>query len=376
MTQAESNIEAAINTANLSEWNQAEAGPPIPPSNQVQYNVSSQPVLFGTGDIQFVANPLDATEFFLQLSDGRSGNTALEQYFLPLLYTGFNYVIPQSVRNFTTQQTAEVLGQPATRIGAAPLPSSQLDSRALNFIGFGTFPLAISNLQFAPYASSTSTATSFTIDLISSASSASGVGHVKGCLVNDSASGSNGNYYGSAQGMGAINQLEGLLNYFGSTTIEPTVAPAVVENGSPLSAFDPANKTFQARENEIAAALQQLVAKRNYIIPVLATDPVFAGTNQVVGFAYLQISNINFATSPPTVTVNIQASVPVRNASSATGFSSIPTMLGQQMPPSQGPFLPRQWDANSNGVSARPHGVVLAPALSPRPPVARVGAAT
>ncbi len=366
---AQANISSAIVSAGAAGWNWAESGPPEPPSNQVHMGVSSQPVVFSNADIQFVPNPLDSQEFFVQVSGVRSDTTALQQYFLPLLYTTFSQGVPQSVRTFSSTRMVEVLGQPATRIGAGPPSSSPANSRAADLVGFATLPLAVSNLEFAPITSSSGTVSTYTIDLVSPASSTTTPGHLKGCLVNVSATGSGANfsnYYGSAQGNAAINQLEGLLNYFGAITGQPTILPATVENGSQLYAFNPQDPTFLSRQVQIAQAMATLPA-RFYIMPILAADPLFASANTVIGFAYLAITQVNFASNPPTITVTIGRSVPVRNASSATGFSGIPTNLGILLPPAVAPFLPRQWDPSTNGVTACPRGLVLGPALSPRP---------
>jgi hypothetical protein len=386
---AMNNIQNGIAAAGNNAWNVAEFGPP---SNVVSSTPlagqSSEPVTFAASDLQFVNNTLDASEFFLQLTARRQGADALQQYFLPLLYTSFNGPAPQSVRTCSTLGAVEVLGQPATRIGAGAPLTSPAGSPEAQFAGFATLPLAISYTQFAPLTAPTLANTAYTIDLVTSntVSAPLAAGHIRGCLVNVSSAGTGASFYGGAAGTAAVNQLLGLLNYFGAQTAQPTIAPAVVERGSLVGAFDPAQWTA-GQQSSITQALQQLPQNGNpksiYIIPVLAADPSFAnqpiGPNQVVGFAHLQINGFTIANGVPTsVAVSItdqsanSLSVPVRHATSAI-MASIPAGTVNLMPAPPvsttavvDPFLPRTYDPIANTVSVRPRGIVMAPALSPR----------
>jgi Flp pilus assembly protein TadG len=384
------NIQTGIITAGNNAWNVAQFGPPNNiVSGTPQSGVSSEPVAFAAADVQFVNNALDPTEFFVQLTARRQGADALQQYFLPLLYTSFNGPAPQSVRTLSTHRVVEVLGQPATRIGAGAPLTSQAGSREFELKGFATLPLAISYNQFAALTNPALTNSAYTIDLVTANTTGSAVaaGHIKGCLVNVSTTGNPASFYGTATGATPTNQLLGLLNYFGAQTTQQTIAPAVVERGSSLFAFDPAQWTA-AQQSSVAQALatvQRINPRGIYILPVLQNDPNFAngavGPNQVIGFAHLQINGFTSANGvPSSVAISIvdttgnSLSVPVRNSTSAIMASiTIPAGTSQLMPPPPAttatlsdPFLPRTYDPNANTVSMRPRGIVMAPALSPR----------
>jgi hypothetical protein len=377
--QAQTNILGAISVVANNAWNVAQAG--------AQNATGSKPVNFAP--TQFVPNPLDPTEFFVQVTAQCIGANALQPFFIPLAYVGISGGIPAPVQQESLSSTVEVLGQPATRIGyGAPLGSAP-GTRAGDLMGFATLPIAISNVQFAPITAAGQTTTTYTIDLVTSTSAEytgpAPAGHIKGCLVNVAGTGNGNNFYGPAQGEIGIDQLEALLTYFGATSDQQAIAPAVVEQGSSLSGFDAANANNPPADvQELYNALSTLPAPPNiaaphaYIIPVLAQDPSFTANNQVVGFAYLNLDTAfvqaTNSTTLNTLTVDIATSVPVRNASSATGYSSIPGNTGNLMPaPLPGsPFLPRTVDPTSNGITIRPRSIVLAPAVSPRqlaPPI-------
>lgn len=365
---AQTNITNAINNASSSSWNVAQSGP--------VNGVWSDPVTFQPSNISFVNNPnqSDSNEFFVQLTAQRTGSDALTQFFLPLLYTTFgtanggtNSKVPLS--SFQPYQTVEVIGQPASRIGAGAPLSSTPGTRAADLVKFAVLPIAISNQQFAGIAQTQTVGTQVTVDFVSSKQPTGAAGHIQGCLTNPTAStNGGGNFYGTASSDSDIDQLEGLLNYFGASSPQTTLSPAVVEAGSRLSAFDPAAATFANRQSEIAGFLTQLPTNRYYIVPVLVSNPSF-GTgnagNVVAGFARLQLHafTVNKG-SLSSVTFILGESVPVRNASSATGASSV--YPGTLLPAPVAPFLPRAVDSSSGGMSARPVGVVFAPAVSPR----------
>jgi hypothetical protein len=395
--QAQTNILTAIAQVADGAWNSAQSGPQ---NGFLPGGIWSSPVTFGP--TQFVTNPLDPTEFFVQVTAQRTGMDALQQFFIPLAYVGLppNGGIPPQVQTAALYSTVEVLGQPATRIGYGPPVGSAPGTRAGALYPFAALPIAISNQQFAAMAIPTNNPAQagFTIDLVTSTSQEYSEtpppGHVKGCLVNvaGTGSGSGANFYGPAVGETAIEQLEGLLSYFGAVSEQQPIAPALVEAGSSqLSAFDPANASNTSDPDinttqllNVLATLPTVNAANiaiNYIVPVLANDPSFTANNTVVGFAYLQLA-APFVESSNTNTLNtlsitMAPSVPVRNASSATGFSSIPGNTGNLMltppfPPLPPPFQPRFVDPTTNGVTQRPQGIVLAPAVSPRqiaPPI-------
>lgn len=366
---AQANIANAITTNGLNSANIAECGP--------VNNIWNKPVTIGQSDIQFSLNPLDPGEFFLQTTARRIQNDALKHFFLPILATTLSAAsIPPALLNFSTNKTVEVLGQPASRIGAAAPVNSASGTRAADFVGFGILPLALSNQQFAAAANPAQTIQSYTIDLVTSASAeykgSAPLNHLKGCFINAaSASGAGNGAYGTGQGNLAIDQLKGLLAYFAKSS-QQAVMPAGIEAGSQVSAFDPADPIFVSRQTEVLQSLSQLLSPvsppRFFIIPVLAQDPTFAGFNVVVGFARLQLNQLTITNNLVTLTFNIGESVPVRNAASATGFSNFPSNVGTQalLPVPIYPFTPRTFDPSTNGISIRPRGIVLAPAVSPR----------
>lgn len=369
MSDAQSNIAAAIKSAGLNSWNSAQSGPDAANDNW------QAPVTFSDADITFVSNPnpQDSAAFFVQLKARRDGDSALKQFFLPAVYAAGTLTggsIPSGVNQVNTYRISEVVGQPAARIGAGAPLDSPGDSRAAELVGFAALPLAVSNQQFAAIADPTQTGTTYTVDLVDSASAEyageAPSGHVKGCLANLAAVGDNMTYYGTAQGDLAIDQLEGLLNYFGATTLQTTLSPGIVERGAMLAGFDPGDPTFQARKGEISAALAQ-IPQRYYLVPVTRNDPSFSQGNEVVGFARLKLNGVNVVNGAPvSLSFDIGESVPVRNASFANGLPSVPSAGGSLMPAPVAPFLPLQIDPDTNGLTPRPRGVVLAPAISPR----------
>ncbi len=381
---AQTNIQTAIANASAAAWNSAQCGPVgniFASGSLSRTSIAwSNSVSFAQSDINFVNNPLNANEFFVQLSTASwAGNNPLQQFLLPLLWLYTNPIgsrLAASEYTASAPQTIEVIGQPASRIGPAAPLGSQSGTRAGDLVGFAALPLAISNLQFASIANPAQTPVpnALTIDLVASNSAEYGgtapAGHVKGCLVNVYGTGTNGSYYGNGSGNTAINQLIALLGYFSGINAQAAITPAVVEEGSQLNGYNPADPTLSASQtNNITKAISQLPLGGYYIVPVISGDPSFSNTNTVAGFARLQLASIaptkGIVTS---LTMNIPQSVPVRNASSATGYSSIPGQSTTLMPAPVYPFTPRQYDSSSGGVTVSPLGVVLAPALSCRPP--------
>lgn len=368
INNAENNILNAVSYANGFNWNYAQSGPQGSVTKTAAW---STPVTIEQGDVQFVANPLDPNEFFLDLTARRTGPDALQQLFTPILWTNFSGKAPASVTTLTTHYTVEAIGQPATRIGAAAPLNSQSGTRAAQQVGFATLPFAIGYPEFLAF--SQSSQQTQTVDLVSSTSQGN-ANDLKGCFVNVASSGTSSNYYGAGQGNTAINQLEGLLNYFGADAQQPTLLPAAVEAGSQLSAFDPADPVLASRMSELASALSPIAGYAGYyIVPVLQNDPQFGANNQVVGFARLNLT-FNIANGQiKSVIAKIGdandsvGSITMENASSATGYLTTTTTPGTSpMPQPPALFSPRSWDQSSNGVTVRPRGIVLAPALSPR----------
>lgn len=140
LSSAQTNISNAVINASSASWNAAQFGP--------QNNKWSKPVIFSSSNIKFVSNPLDSSEFFVQLTASRQGADALVQYFLPLAYANFTKII-LPLSQVAPIEIVEVFGQPASRIGAGVPVGAQPGTRNADFSGFATMPFAISNLQFS-----------------------------------------------------------------------------------------------------------------------------------------------------------------------------------------------------------------------------------
>lgn len=360
-SSSQANIQNAVMQAGLATWNNADSGPQ-------GTQTWSKPVTFTAQDVQFVQNPLDSTELLVQVTSRRQGTDALTQFFLPYTskLTGVYNLTPTQTQ-VSIHRITEFFGQPASRIGAGAPAASQLGTRAADLVGFAALPIAISNQQFAAITSpGLPPGTVYTMDILSSKTPTALPGHLKAVFVNDFGPGKGSPFYDSTQGQNAINQLIGLLNY--CTTKNSATAPAVVERGSALNAFDPANATFTSNATRISTAASLMLGK-TLIFPVFVNDPIFTGTNAVAGFARLTVTQviISGTTKLPTqIQFTLGESVPVRNASTATGYATTPPSTTTLLPAPVYPFTPRSLDLNTNGLTVRPRGIVLAPALSPR----------
>jgi hypothetical protein len=363
-TDEQTNMLNGVSTA--SAMNTAPAGPAT--GNQ---GVTSS-VNFSDSSINFVTNPDDSSETLLQVKATRTGNDAIVALFLPAVYA-FSTQSSSSVNKLSPARICEVVGQPAARVGQGVTPGTTSQG-PLNFAKFASLPLAVSVKQFPAitYPLTAGVNTTFTVDLVSSISSGL-TGHLKGCLVNVGATGLGSSYYDPAQGDVAIDELEGLLSYFGAQTNQQSVAPAILERNSLLSAFDPADSSFVARQSEVAQALNSMLAQKlqtYYVVPVLSDDPSFNGAaNQVVGFAYLSVNSVNTSAggAPVSLTVTLGPSLVLPNTTASNVPAAVPDSdLGSSVStPAQ--FAPRQYDTTNGGVLPRYLGVVLAPAPSPRP---------
>jgi len=374
VSQSTVNIQNAVLTPTTALTNMAQIGP-------AQGNTFwSAPVTFASGDINFVQNPDDTSESFFQLTARRQGANALAQFFLPLLFTGLNTSLPQSIRTFDTAQTVELLSQPATRIGEGPPAGQSAGVRGADLYQYAALPLAITYTQFAAQAQQNLGASSFPgVLYIAGSNSTSPIptGAIPSAFVNLTHINGGTTYYGGAQGNTA--QLQNLLTYFLPASLAASATPpGMVECGSQLSAYDLADPSFTTNQPKIVNLVNSLPV-RTYILPVITGDgtkPLLASSsapnqlNAVVGFAYVQFPQTqNLTTAPFALNVTFLKSPPLRNVSSATGFASWPLGTNNFMPAptANGPFVPRTYDFASTGVSPRYPGVAMAPALSPRP---------
>lgn len=363
---ADARMRSALQTsggAADSAWNTAPSGP-------ADYTIGpfNSGVTFAGGDARLVTNPADNSEVWLQVTARRQGADALRMMFLPMVLAmnasgGEN--LPQNAYQVEPWRTCEVVGQPASRIGpGAPHGTS---GRAAELSNHAVLPIGITLREFQLLASPSETRTRYQVDMQASASPAFGqpadAGHLRGYFVNITADGSS-DYYGAGTGNRAIDQLIGTLDYFGTSS--NAVLPAAIERGGRLAWYDQSDVSVQQRKQQILAALQRLPA-RTYTFPVLRNDPQIGARNEVVGFARLRlVQAVNTAATDYNLVVDVADSVPVRNASSATGTASIPPLTQAALPAPVAPFLPRQMIVDSNALEIRPRAVALAPAVSPR----------
>jgi len=368
---AQTNIANAVISAGTAAWNKAQSGPVA--------NVWSTPVTFANQtSIQFVPNPnaQDATDFFVQVTGQRTradGN-ALTNFFLPVFNASFQSNSPGALTSFDTVKTVEAVLQPASRIGAGAPPGTQ--GAGANFSLCAALPIAISNRQFAAIASTGTTGSNtFLVDFVSSQSPSPAPGHLVGCFINDGPSGNTGSYYGGSSSAADVSQLQSLLSYFGVITSQAPQAPAAIERGGKVGAFDPSGAAFGNIRTQLVSNLKTWITTHSnnyYIVPVIAGNPTFAATgnpnNNVVGFSRLRLLSVPSGTAGAlTVQVMFGESVAMRNAACAEGYSVVTFNNQQLMPPPVAPFTPRSViDANTQSLAARPLGVVMAPAVSPR----------
>ena len=365
---------AIINTGTSSDaaWNIAPSGPA---------NLFNGPwntgVTFTPGDVSFVANSNDASEQFLQVTARRTGTDALNQYFMPCLYT-FNAwagaPLPPNLYQAAPYRITEVFGQPASRIGAGA-PVGTNNSTLASMTGYATCPIALSNTDFRTAANFGGT---YSLDFSKTSGASSSPNTLRACFVNVAAGGSALNYYASSADANA-SQLTSLLQYF--TLNAASIAPAAVERGAGLMAFDPTGQAFQGQQTLIVAAMQKIANQANpyLILPVVEnlsaqTTPSYSTVNTVRGFARVKLLTTSIKNGAIFCTINISqlGSACIRNASYVEDFATIPVIDGHLLPAPVTPFTPRLFNVTTNSVANRLAGIALAPALSPRniaPPV-------
>jgi hypothetical protein len=387
-TSAWNNITAAIAEPNglgvnaAKPWNDAPSGPDTLSGSW------TSGVTFTADDVLApVSNPADNNEKFLQLRFRRQGTDALQQLFMPAIFSSTNAGgVNAPNRSAEINRVIEVAGQPASRIGPG-VPRSAGNTHPLT--GFACFPLAISNLQFAAASAGTGPA-QFTIDLVDSQTAAQPAQpqHIKAAFINDARenAGIGGPFYGAGQGPGGVNQLVGLLKYFSGVNDATAIPPTTVERGAFVAAFDPAAQDFQNRKQDILNALAQIAPNQFVIVPVVSQNPIFtagaagpfgSGANRIVGFARMRVvqlvSKQNNVANGFTVVLDIGQSVVMRNTTAAP-IAVIPLVSGSQssaspypiLPAPAAPFQSRVYDPSTNSLTKVPRGLVLAPVLSPR----------
>jgi hypothetical protein len=373
---AQSVQTAIVNAGTSSDtaWNTAPSGPA-----DLFNGPWNTGVTFAAGDVSFVPNPNDATEQFLQVTARRTGADALNQYFMPCLYT-FNAwagaPVPPSLYQASPYRITEVVGQPASRIGpGAPIATGSSNTIIAGMTGYASCPIALSNTDFRSAAQGGGT---YTLDFSKTSGPASGANTIRACFVNVAPGGSALNYYASSQDANTA-QITSLLKYF--TLNASSTAPAAVERGAGLIAFDPTGKNFQLQQVQIVNVLQQIVAQANpyLILPVVENTsaqntPSYTAANTVRGFARVKLLAAAVKNGLVSCTIQISelGSACIKNASYVEGFATIPLIDGHLLPAPVTPFTPRLYNVTTNVLSNRLAGIALAPALSPRnvaPPV-------
>jgi hypothetical protein len=366
VNSAQANMLNALSDVNGGSgvvWNSAPAGTIGAQSGDEQAGV-----VFSDADLSLVANPADGQEKFVQVKARRDGNDALGQLISPAINALHNIggQFTPGPSTVSTYRIAEAIGQPASKVGAAP-PKSNAINASRSLAPFAVFPMAISNAQFLTASSPSQANKDYTADVVTPGAFAQAVlpNHFRVAFINVAPSGSTSTPYGTGQGNLAIDQLVGTLRYF-APAAGNAVLPAAVERGVSLSAFNPADPVFVSRQSDITSAFSQVPVGQWLLMPVLASDPSFSNANQVVGFARMQL--VQGLTSTPngyTVSLRIGESIPLRNVSSAN-YATVPTFSNALLPAPVAPFIPRAFDPTTNSIAARSRGVVMAAAVSPR----------
>ena len=266
-SSAIANMQSALTeTSQPVAWNVAPAGA-----------FGSAPVEFTSGDLRIVTNPADSHEQFIQVLSRRTGSQGLTQFLTP----GFDRLTNSNQRNnpetLDLIRIVEVIGEPASRIGAGIDPSCATWVKVREASHFVVLPLGISYNQFKPASGPGNPTTSFVIDLVSSGNSphSSPVpGHIRACFVNVVKSPVYGAYYGTSQDTGVSNQLIDSWKYFSTACDSSALPPACVERGSVLSCFDPNAQSFRNSKQRLINCLKTVPANSYYIVPVLSSDPV------------------------------------------------------------------------------------------------------
>jgi len=334
---------------------------------------SLSPVSLEGADVTFFQNPNDKTETFLSVAAGRQGANALKQFFWTAGWTSrINTNTPQNTRTFQPSEVVRALGQPAARIGPGPEPNSTyLSAQAQQqplMSRPAAFPIGINGQDFIALITQSAATPGALCNLVIVNSGPSSLplpaNSCAAAFTNVASGEANGSYYGSATGANAVQQLEQLVDYFSASPPSTAIAPAAVERGSKLALFNTTDSSFQTQLSQITTKLRSVQPNNYYVVPVLSslTNPA------VAGFALLRLKQFTVQGTQISATFFLADSAPIRNASTAAGFSSIPPGTQTQLPAPTAPFLPRAYDPATDTFAKRLPGIALAPALFPPPP--------
>lgn len=318
----------------------------------------------------------DRNDPILQVSARRRGGQAMELLFMPVRYTAelmSGNAVPDQARRQDLARTAEVVAQPAVRVGAAAAPFAGSSRSQLLFNGrIAAFPLAINYDDFKRLIQSNSSAASLNASLNAKtpgSAQSPAASDLRAYFVNLKSGGTVGAYYFDAQSPQSIDQLTGLIEYFSPQASGPKALelPAAVEQDSLLDRFAVAELSSDTDFNQV---LQTLPLDRCYIMPVVSENAAIASQCHVVGFAFLKLRTLTNNSGNISLQVELGESLPLPNASAGSRFRCIPAFDGSRMSAlydaAESVFKPRDYDFANSSLSARPPGILLAPVLSPR----------
>ncbi|MBY0545792.1 MAG: hypothetical protein K2W95_00735 [Candidatus Obscuribacterales bacterium] len=349
---------------------------------------AEQPVFIQDSDVQsgtqVDGSAEDKNELLLRVVARRTGQDALQMMFMPVAYAmdflAGSAIPPEALRRNQTG-LAEVIGQPATRIGAAVAAGASGRRNQSIYRGrLAVFPLALEYSDFVaalPERGAPPVVVSLkVVDPGAATGSAGATPILRAYFVNSVSGASVSGYYSDAATPARFDELIGLLKYFDRSSSSPAPQvlryPQAMESGVLVDCFSSDRTSFD--NADLRALLTQLrtsAANRCFILPVVQRRGAVptASQTQVQGFAWLKLKGITEAT--PGVwnfSFEINESLPLLNASCSGGLRSIPAVTGERMPAprTDGPFKMRKLIAGSNSPEVRPRGVVLAPAVSLR----------
>lgn len=345
---------------------------------------ADQPVLIDSADIRSAAATddelTDKSELVLRVMARRNGGDALQMAFMPVLFAVTGGAVPPEARRRDQAGLAEVIGQPATRIGAAvPEGATAVRNQAIYRGRLATFPVGLEYADFVgalPAAAAAPPVVSVrVVDPGAASPPSSGTTLLRGYFLNDSAGSNVSGYYSDARTPPRFDELIGLLRYFDRSAGPPVPQavryPRAVESGVSLDCFNSTITSFNNNDlRSVVSSLASTALNRCFILPVVehaAGQP--SSQISVRGFSWLKLRGVselspgvwNFA-------FEINESMPLLNCSCTGGMRSIPAVSGQRMaaPPTNGPFHMRRLLSGGNILEPRSRGVVLAPAVSPR----------
>ncbi len=349
-------------------------------------NVSYLPATFNFSNNNLAANPADPSEIFLRVPMQNTVTNGLQMFFLPAMFIP-NWG-PDGTASATHMSQAlmsaddEVVGQPASRIGAGPT-QGQINASP-NLVALAdcvVFPLAITYNDFVNVVTNSALGTPFFFTLNSNTNSnnttwqqAPSVSYptLRTAFVDVAGFPGQSSYY-QYNASSNIQDLQNLLGYF--LPGFPGTPPGCVERGSKLSVIDPASLNTQ-QLSAITTNLNkiQTTAKRYFILPVVQQAlPGSAGVRAtVVGFALMKNQSMVSSTKDKVQFVFTSVgAIPLKNASASNDLAAVPNAFTgaknflPAVPPIY-PFTARQYIQASNSITSRPISVALAPSLSAR----------